>query len=134
MSYSENPVTENERATLPYLGWFGLADALLALACRLLGFDGSFTWLLTLMAGSLLFTQSLNYRARDEYLDALILAGARCALGLLGTWVTIVGLISLFTLEKPYGPPVFLTDQMTTVCAVMVAYFAGFCLKRWRSQ
>ena len=133
MSYSENGVTENERGALFMLGRLGLPAAAVALACHASGYGESFAWLATIIAAADLFSLALNYRARDEFFDRLFLTGARWALGTLALWVSTVGMLTLFLRDTGLEPAAFLRDQMTTLCAVMLAFFIGFNLAAWRN-
>ncbi|MEL7737345.1 hypothetical protein AAG614_03085 [Citromicrobium bathyomarinum] len=133
MSYSENLATENERGALFMLGRLGLPTAAVALGCHASGYGDAFAWLATIIAAADMFSLALNYRARDEFFDRLFLAGARWALSTLAVWASVVAMLTLFLRDTGLEPVAFLSDQMTTLSAVMLAFFMGFNLAAWRN-
>lgn len=134
MSYSSNPVTDGERRSLFMLGRMGLAAALVALALTLLKVGAPYHWLAIVIAGADLFSITLNYRARDEYLDRLSLAGGRWALGLASIWMCVVAGLSGFLEPKGMQVIPLLRDPNVILCSLATAFFAGFNFCDWRER
>lgn len=132
MAYSDNPVTERERTAMYTMASTGWIDAALALGAIALDLNQNVISLLVLCAAALLLIQSLAWRARDEFFEALAAIAMRSALVALALLGMALMLDQIISDETPRLAALARIDLV--IALVSLVYFASFMIARWRAS